>query len=182
MASSDGFCSALNFAPGELGTPYQGPLSTKQHRLSIVSASSHGTPTATSTHPPPLIKHASSSYKPPQSPGPGGQPASPTRTNSASSIATMASFAPSLHSNDPIPTFGHVPSVAASATYAGTAPPIMSPTPPMTPLPSGTSSFAASSQMVLGKREGEDVARDETKEPKKRRIAPTLLSTPAQGR
>jgi len=94
----------------------------------------------------------------------------------------MSSFAhnPALGSmNYPIPTFGSVPSVAASATYAGTVPLAMaSPTPPMTPVPSGASSFATAAQVVLGKREGEDVVKEEGKESKKRRVAPTLVNAP----
>lgn len=180
MSSSDGFCSSLSFASGELGNPYQGPHPIKQHRLSVVSASSHNNP-LTPQQPPPLLKHPSN-FGIAQSPSHGARPASPTRTNSASSIATMASFAQppaGMVISNPIPTFGHLPSLSASATYAGGALPIPSPTPPMTPLPSSANSFVTAN--LHAKREGEEPATGDKQEPKKRRIAPTLVSNETQG-
>jgi len=46
----------------------------------------------------------------------------------------------------------------------------------MTPLAGGVTSFAAPPHQLPIKRENEEVAIEDAKEPKKRRIAPTLIN------
>merc|ERR1712093_611506 len=85
MTSSDGFCSTLTFAPGELGDKYVGDAPMAKH---------------TSIAPPspfPHSHHRTSSTglaAPSPPPGPTIRPSSPTRSNSTSSIATQSSYAP----------------------------------------------------------------------------------------
>lgn len=184
MSSSDGFCSTLSFAPGELGQVYAHPASssnpaTHHHTLST-SSSSNNTPlpTPTNTASPSLTRPT-----PVPAPGPigSGRAGSPARSSSASSIQTLQASQSGNVVNNPTPTLGTVPLVTATNSLPLT-------TPPQTPLPgvshSATSSFSST---VLGKRdigaasesEKEDSKREsvETQKPaKKRRIAPTLVS------
>ena len=138
MTSSDGFCSALTFAPGELGTVYHAQ-STSRHTptpISVAKANSaastpQATPTATSATavaPPavpsiPRQQSVSSNAPPNPSPSPytpAGRPASPARSMSESSMGTEASFAraPDQNAppvmNNPTPSMSSMPSVAAS--------------------------------------------------------------------
>lgn len=163
MSSSDGFCSTLSFAPGELGQPYVPPAVP----TASASSSSNNTPL-------PAATHASS---------PSLSKSTPN-TQSGSVV------------NNPTPTLGSVPLVTATNSSQPQTLPLT--TPPQTPMPgvshSATSSFSST---VLGKRdigaasesEKEDAnadpkdSKDETKgitelekPPKKRRIAPTLVS------
>ena len=182
MSSSDGFCSVLTFAPGELGQVYTGPHPTYTHPVVSTSISlpttQSGTPlpTPTTTASPSLTK-ASPVIIPPSHPSPAPtfsiRPGSPTRSNSQSSIATMTSTS---QVNNPTPTLGHVP----LATAMNSAPPIVVPsmtTPPQTPasthggLHSATSSVSGS---VLGKRDASE-SEGEGATTKKRRIAQTLV-------
>lgn len=184
MSSSDGFCSTLSFAPGELGQVYTHPASssnpaTHHHTLSTGSSSNNTPlPTPTNTASPSLTRPT-----PVPAPGPigSGRAASPARSSSASSIQTLQTSQSGNVVNNPTPTLGTVPLVTATNSLPLT-------TPPQTPLPgvshSATSSFSST---VLGKRdigaasesEKEDSKREtvETEKPaKKRRIAPTLVS------
>ncbi|KAI9874390.1 MAG: hypothetical protein M1823_007696, partial [Watsoniomyces obsoletus] len=166
MSSSDGYCSTLSFAPGELGQVYTGPHPTHNHpvvstSISLPTSSAGNTPlpTPTATASPSLTK-ASPVIAPPSHPSPAPtfsvRPGSPTRSNSQSSIATMISVQTSQMTNNPTPTLGHVP----LATAMNSAPPIAIPpmtTPPQTPASthgggyhSATSSISGS---VLGKRD-----------------------------
>ena len=182
MTSSDGFCSSLSFAPGELGTVYAGTVpsaSHPHHPMTIgISNSVQGSPVPTPTGPAPsamqrIPSSVSTSFA---SPVPLAAAASPikSRSNSVSSITTQASHAhnASKMANSPTPTMGTVPSVTAP-NPSGALP--LS-TPPMTP---GASS-GKSEVHVLGKRDsagGAEGAEDEQKA-KKRRIAPTPVTGP----
>ncbi|CRG90017.1 putative WD repeat-containing protein C26H5,03 [Talaromyces islandicus] len=162
MSSSDGFCSTLSFAPGELGQPYVPAAPTAS-----ATSSSNSTPL-------PAATIASSS--------PSLSKSTPTNTQSAGNVV-----------NNPTPTLGSVPLVTATNSSQPQTLPLT--TPPQTPMPgvshSATSSFSST---VLGKRdigaasesEKEDTKADSKddskaipeleKPPKKRRIAPTLVS------
>ncbi|KAF2770001.1 WD40 repeat-like protein, partial [Teratosphaeria nubilosa] len=171
MTSSDGFCSALTFAPGELGTVYTQPTpSVARHTPTPISIgrannSASSTPQATPTTsiapvtaavPAPMQRqsssHATTAIANP-SPSPftsAVRPASPARSMSASSIATEASFArvPDHNAppvmNYPTPSMSSLPSVAA----AGSSVPLF--TPPQTPGHSVSSSTVSATNIAAG--------------------------------
>ncbi|KAB8337180.1 hypothetical protein FH972_021484 [Carpinus fangiana] len=182
-------------APSPAGTPSHAPTPPIPGAISSASASM-------------MRQSSGSGFVPSPSPGPVSatgipgsvRPSSPQRSNSASSIATQSSFVPSAVPsqntpsgvvNNPTPTFGAVPGLAAagSGTVLPHHLPIASPTPPMTPLPASVGgSFAASTSYapgaLLGKRGSEsegdgytaNAGGKEVQEPvKRRRIAPTLV-------
>lgn len=160
MTSTDGFCSALTFAPGELGTIYQPPANAASTRpspapISVAKANSTAstpqpTPTGASATAPAQPATSSngtalpSSKAPRASPSPfttitghvGGRPASPARSMSQSSIATDASFArvPDQNAppvmNNPTPSLTPLPSIAAAGSGTSSMPLF---TPPQTP-------------------------------------------------
>ncbi|KAE8149369.1 WD40-repeat-containing domain protein [Aspergillus avenaceus] len=181
MSSSDGFCSTLSFAPGELGHPYTAPVSTAQQTTpSGVQPVSHTSNPATSAKPSPAVAQGNST---PVAPAP---PASPARSNSVSSVATQSTTAqPTSGSvvNNPTPTLGAVPLV--TATHSAQPPSLPLTTPPQTPMSTASQSgTSATNNSVLGKRTSES-EKDEPKDqnsatqaqqPKKRRVAPTLIS------
>lgn len=193
MCSSDGFCSSLAFAPGELGTVYHGPPASRvQAPASInTNATTDVTPQQTPTGIPPLFKQTSSSIAMP-SPGMAshtfGRPPTPTRSNSASSVASLQPVAPGTVISNPTPVMTNLPTLSAAnqTSHPTPLPPtFVAPTPPMTPQASATSanssmhaSFPAQSSQSAVKREAEEDAKDDTQESKKRRIAPTLVSGP----
>ncbi|KAJ5992328.1 Chromatin assembly factor 1 subunit B [Penicillium sp. IBT 35674x] len=188
MSSSDGFCSTLSFAPGELGQIYTGLAASALSGSS--STPSHVTPLPTPTHVPSPIKPAlpqansgNSVHSTSQAP-----PASPARSNSACSVATQSSNQQTgAVVNNPTPTLGSVPSVTATHSAQPSALPLT--TPPQTPLPlsgsqGGTNTLSGT---VLGKRDMRTASESEkegskgpealpAQQPKKRRIAPTLVS------
>lgn len=189
MSSSDGFCSTLAFSPDELGQVYTGlrptltnPTPITTATASTPSASNTPLPTPTATASPSLTK-ASPVTMAPSHPSPAPtfsvRPGSPTRSNSQSSIVTMASAQTSSLPNNPTPTLGHVPLVTAT----NSAPPVGIPpmtTPPQTPLSSHGGYHSARnsvSSSVLGKRDAGTASESEKEEgnKKKRRIAPTLV-------
>ncbi|KAJ5601996.1 Chromatin assembly factor 1 subunit B [Penicillium lagena] len=198
MSSSDGFCSALSFAPGELGQLYSGSTSAAQHPVSSGHSSATVTPLPTPTHVPSPVK--TSHHAPSNSTGSAGPaapsasqapPASPTRSNSASSGTTQLSTVQSTAMfNNPTPTLGSVPLVTATHSAQPSALPLT--TPPQTPMSAGPTGGAANtttnSSSVLGKRDlrtagdteredGKDAESGAAQQPKKRRVAPTLIST-----
>lgn len=186
MSSSDGFCSALTFTAGELGQAFTGPTGraamTPANNTPVPLNLSGASPSATSsTHSTPLPTPVTSqghhphqhpsrtsftsqtsmpspSFLPRDTPATipssfstslssassqhhplhhrshsSNRPPSPTRSNSTSSIATL---------NNPVLSIGSLPGVGiSSATMAS---------PPQTPAGS-----------VLGKRDAEQVVRDE---------------------
>lgn len=198
MSSSDGFCSTLTFSPGELGTVYTGthptyrdphphnnivttslPAPTGIHRDSLSTVT---TPTLAS----PTLAKASPAFPAPAAPSPAPsyttfytRPHSPTRSNSQSSIATLASVRAPPPGDMPTPLLSSIPGVAV--------PPSMT-TPPATPAYSGSghggahSTTSSVSGSVLGKRETgahSESEREDTQRPgtiKKRRVAPTPIN------
>lgn len=197
MTSSDGFCSALSFAPGELGTIYQQPVARHTPApISVAKANSAAsTPQATPTAPiasstlppvPSMARQPSQNSNPalhPPSPSPftsAARPVSPARSMSTSSIATEASSSFArvpdqnalLVMNNPTPSMSSVPSIAA----AGSNVPLF--TPPQTPghcvngLVSSVPSVAGG---VKRTSDASEAATEEGRE-KKRRIAPTLVN------
>ncbi|KAL4796588.1 WD40-repeat-containing domain protein [Aspergillus venezuelensis] len=165
MSSSDGFCSTVSFTPGELGQPYTAPISAPQSTPLGQSTSTLQTPTDP-------IKPVQPTAPPP--------PASPARSNSVSSVTTQRTSQQAEVVNNPTPTLGAVPLVTATHSAQ---PPATLPltTPPETPM--STVSQSEGSSTVLGKRnesekEGshDPTPSDQAQPPKKRRVAPTLIS------
>ncbi|KAF1970904.1 WD40 repeat-like protein [Bimuria novae-zelandiae CBS 107.79] len=207
MSSSDGFCSSLTFAPGELGEKYTGPLareSRHQHIPSIDTVASrtsnHSTPTPTPTTSnmptavtataPAMTRQLSAGFPASPSSFIPARPGSPTRSNSVSSIATASSFAPSAGDmgvmNAPTPSMSAVPGLAAANSGPVGGVPMF--TPPMTPAHGhGTHSASSSVSGVPGeivsprkKRDLQAVPEiEEGREIKKRRIAPTRVTLPS---
>lgn len=186
MSSSDGFCSTLSFAPGELGQIYTGATSTGLNPVSTSTPSTNITPLPTPTHVPSPIKATHAPASSGGIPANNGQvpPASPARSNSAGSVATQSSTQqPATVINNPTPTLGSVPSVTAAHSAQPSGLPLT--TPPQTPLPNAATPSIGS---VLGKRDAPATSESEkedskgpdsataTQQPKKRRIAPTLIS------
>lgn len=178
MSSSDGFCSTLSFAPGELGQPYTAPIPASH----TVSTGASSLPTPAHTVSPIKPSHATSTgaASPSVSQPP---PASPARSNSACSVGTQSSAQQSTAGvvNNPTPTLGAVPLVTAANSSQPQTLPIT--TPPQTPM-SAVSQSGSVSSSVLGKREPRPTSESEKEEsknqvppqPKKRRVAPTLIS------
>ncbi|MCJ1406839.1 hypothetical protein MMC19_000909, partial [Ptychographa xylographoides] len=185
MSSSDGFCSSISFAVGELGQTYTGAVPTAHHphppalALSISNSTQPSplvTPTNAST---PGLGKVSTVLAATATPSSTARPASPSRSNSASSVATQSSFAQTavgLIATNPTPTLGNVPSVAATNS---SVPPLPLSTPPMTPGPT-TSAASSVNGSTLGKRDTGGMSEsdlEETRNPaKRRRIAPTPVS------
>ena len=196
MSSSDGFCSTLTFTAGELGTIYPGTHPTYNYPNQIVStavpvtSSTVTTPMVTPTIASPGLTKASPIFPPPPavpSPAPSSttftvRPGSPTRSNSQSSVVTLASSYAQTQGNAPTPILSSIPGVAVPSMT----------TPPQTPMGGGvtehhgrhlsmTSSISGS---VLGKRDPSAASESEreekegtTHQSKRRRVAPTLLAS-----
>lgn len=186
MTSSDGFCSNVSFNPGELGQVYSGHVPTLHHPLPAISTASSAQPTPTQT---PTTAGAPLFEKqalPPavafHSPAPSAYPSSPTRSNSTSSSVAPLSQTQNPSNvviSNPTPTLGNVPSVAAPGTSFGGLPWT---TPPQTPMAGLTATSGSVGGIVLGKRDtSESEKEDNSQQPKKRRIAPTLVSEPPGG-
>ncbi|KAM0262905.1 hypothetical protein ACHAQJ_001498 [Trichoderma viride] len=172
ISSSDGFCSSLTFAAGELGEIYKGEIGAR-----AVSASQNAatpTPTSNFASPTPFpngsqhqSRNSSSSFTAPSPPStsaaPPHRPSSPARSNSTSSVATQSGVV----SNPPLIS-GSVPSITATNSGRVTGVPLT--TPPETPKVVAPGSGAGI------KRDADEAEKEDTKEPKKRRIAPTLVS------
>ncbi|KAJ5289813.1 uncharacterized protein N7443_010066 [Penicillium atrosanguineum] len=184
MSSSDGFCSTLSFAPGELGQIYTGPTGPANAANAVTSSIATPLPTPTQVSPSPVkSSHGPASSGGPASSTPHGPPASPARSNSASSVMTQSSSQQGVV-NNPTPTLGSVPLVTAAHSAQPSALPLT--TPPQTPLPTPSQSGANTTVSVLGKRDTRTTSESEKEEskgqetigqqPKKRRIAPTLIS------
>lgn len=190
MTSSDGFCSSITFAPGELGEKYTGPLAAHSRHTPVPinttasQASNHSTPTPTPTATaPPMQRQPSAGFPASPSSFVPARPGSPTRSNSVSSIATASSFAPGAgdqagNMNAPTPVMSSVPSIAAANSG-----PVPMWTPPLTPAPGhghgqgGTHSANSSVSGVphVGRRESErsESDRDDgTSSTKKRELNP----------
>jgi chromatin assembly factor 1 subunit B len=206
MTSSDGFCSCLTFAPGELGQPYQGVVPTQKHpqtsTINTSVSSQQSTPSATpvNSNPPPLPKQLNAGFT--ASPAMPVRPHSPARSMSTSSIASFIQPAGDsgmmMHST---PSMGSVGSVAAA--QSGPVPgnlPLW--TPPETPMAggghvsghrthsasssvSGFGSFATRRESEVEsveddgtrKRQAPDSGAEDSSTSKKRRVAPTQVQS-----
>ncbi|KAF3073665.1 hypothetical protein CFAM422_003939 [Trichoderma lentiforme] len=175
ISSSDGFCSTLTFAAGELGEVYKGEVGAKA--VSSNQNASTSTPTSSFASPSPFpsgpqhqSRNSASSFTAPSPPstsaGPSHRPSSPTRSNSTSSVATQPSV---VVSNPPLIS-GNVPSITATNSGRVTGVPLT--TPPETP------KVAAPPASAGVKRDADEAEKEGGKEPKKRRIAPTLVTNP----
>ncbi|KAF2719379.1 WD40 repeat-like protein [Polychaeton citri CBS 116435] len=202
MTSSDGFCSALSFAAGELGTVYHPPMSTKRSStpvpISIAKANSaastpQATPTAVAAPPPPvpqMPRHGSQQGVGgiPVNPSPSPfsmRPASPARSMSASSIASSFTQPPDQNAtpsmNNPTPTLSSIPSVAAAGSNAGAVPLF---TPPQTPgqqiaTTAGGVGPGTTVGSIAGIKRGSDASaasHGEDGREKRRRVAPTPVN------
>ncbi|EAL87497.1 chromatin assembly factor 1 subunit B, putative [Aspergillus fumigatus Af293] len=191
MSSSDGFCSTLSFAPGELGQPYTPPAGTAQHPASASTTSANQAPQPSPANNPSPLKLSQPSLS--SSPAQPAEvpPASPARSNSVCSMTTQspiqqvtAQQSGDFVVNNPTPTLGSVPLVTAANSAQ---PPILPfTTPPQTPMSAVAQSGANSvSNSVLGKRDISESEKEDSKDqgsvpevqqPKKRRVAPTLIS------
>jgi chromatin assembly factor 1 subunit B len=191
MSSSDGFCSTLSFAPGELGQPYTPPVGTAQHPANAGTSSANQAQLPSPANIPSPLKLSQPSLSSTPAQPAELPPASPARSNSTCSMTTQSPVqqvtAPQSGDsvvNNPTPTLGSVPLVTAANSAQ---PPILPlTTPPQTPMSavtqSGTNSMRDS---VLGKRDISESEKEESKDqslvpqvqqPKKRRVAPTLIS------
>ncbi|KAL8393511.1 hypothetical protein RB595_003311 [Gaeumannomyces hyphopodioides] len=197
ISSSDGFCSTLSFSPNELGQVYTGDVSLKQ---GAPTPSNQTTPTSVFAPPSPFPnsgsqpshhhRNSSSSFAAPSPPAvttasfvsTSGipmvvRPSSPARSNSTSSVVTQAS---SSVMNNPTLIGGSVPSIAATNSAKVTGVPMT--TPPETPASSAVGSNTASGSSGMKRDMSEsDKEGSSSKEPKKRRIAPTPVSGDANG-
>ncbi|KAG7132379.1 putative WD repeat-containing protein C26H5.03 like [Verticillium longisporum] len=182
ITSSDGFCSTLSFSPGELGQVYQGEVPTaKNPVLGATPSSNQNTPvpTPTSVFAPPSPfpnnglpqqqRTPAGAMTAPSPPSHAGfanpPPQSPARSNSTSSVATQSSAAQPGVTTNPSLIVGSMPSITATNSGKITGVPLT--TPPETP-------STAATQPSGVKREASDGDKDGS-QPKKRRIAPTLV-------
>lgn len=189
ISSSDGFCSTLSFAPGELGTPYTGEVGPQKHSAASGTAPSSNqntpVPTPTSVFAPPSPfpngshhrhRDSGSSMTAPSPPAANlasfvsQRPSSPARSNSTSSVVTQPSQAGVI--TNPSLIVGQVPGLTATNSGKLTGVPMT--TPPETPqnaatIPSGLKRDISESELEDGGQ------------PKRKRIAPTLVTADATG-
>ncbi|KAI8684761.1 Chromatin assembly factor 1 subunit [Fusarium falciforme] len=187
ISSSDGFCSSLSFAAGELGEVFKGEIPRAKSQTTVSSSNQNTpipTPTTSFAPPSPFPngshhhhRNSASSFTAPSPPPSASlasqRPSSPARSNSTSSIATIttqSSTVPTGVISNPTLIAGSVPGIAAANSGKVTGVPMT--TPPETPR-STTGSVAGT------KRDTSEGEREESKEPKKRRIAPTLVDPKA---
>lgn len=190
MTSSDGFCSTLTFASGELGTQH---IRSSDSLVNRPNTAITGTPNRPHLHARTSSTHSNSGYAIPQSPMAhastpissalsfSGRPHSPTRSNSTSSIATQPSITQhgqlgSVVSNPTLIT-GAVPSITATGSSCAIPGVRDVATPPQTPR-------SAASSVSGIKRDASESEKEDTSsgiqeqnqgQAKKRRIAPTLV-------
>ncbi|KAK7743584.1 Chromatin assembly factor 1 subunit [Cytospora paraplurivora] len=184
VTSSDGFCSTVSFSPTDLGEIFKGDVWAHRRRQDAAETTASSTqntpnPTSTSQFAPPSPFHnghrhrdSSSSFAAP-SPSLAAsfvnqRPSSPARSNSTSSVITQASVVPSATA--PPLLAGSVPGLTATNSGKVTGVPMT--TPPETPR--STAGSVAGSKRELSESEKEDTG----SKPKKKRIAPTLVSGP----
>ncbi len=149
MTSSDGFCSALTFAPGELGSVYHQPASARHTPapISVTKANSatstpQATPTASSAgfekpsvapsmaRQPSVTSNAGTSAPSPF-PSEKQRPVSPACSMSASSIGTESSSFARVPDQNPHPGNNPTPQMSALPSVAAGGLPLF--TPPQTP-------------------------------------------------
>ena len=190
ISSSDGFCSTLSFLPGELGEVYKGelgpPKATTAPGTTVSSSQNTPIPTPTSVFAPPSPypngahhrhRDSASSLTAPSPPAAASfvnvRPASPARSNSTSSIITQSSAAPTGVISNPHLISGQVPSITAANSSQVIGVPIT--TPPETPR--GSAGGPTTLKRDTSEAEPEDAS---SAQPKRRRIAPTLVSGASQ--
>lgn len=195
ISSSDGFCSCLVFASGELGTQYQTHLPPQRPLPAQIStaASPHGsTPSQTPTQPnvPHIPRPPSAQSQ--QSPYMANHPASPARSMSISSVTTQELFASmgdqsaeTRAANSQTPQISSVPSITAASPLGPSAGGLPMFTPPQTPgnsmvgaigPPTGLPASVAAATSAPQKREADASSVTAQPQEKKRRIQPTLIS------
>ncbi|KAL2018407.1 hypothetical protein VTK56DRAFT_885 [Thermocarpiscus australiensis] len=174
ISSSDGFCSTLSFSTGELGTVYTGELGPpKQSGAAAPSSQNTPAPTPTSLFAPPSPFPNGSHHRHRDSVTSMTAPSPPVAASFVS--ARSASPARSISTpsqtgmNHPVLLAGQVPGITATHSSTVTGVPIT--TPPETP----RSSFAAPTGIKRETTEGE-AEESSGSQPKRRRIAPTLVS------
>lgn len=187
VTSSDGFCSTVSFSPSDLGEVLKGdPRKTRQEAArqeatEAAASSAHTTPIPTPTSqfaPPSPFPNGShhrhrdsmSSFAAPSPPAAAfvnQRPSSPARSNSTSSIITQTSTAPA---GPPTLLAGSVPGLTATNSGKVTGVPIT--TPPETPRSAAGSTTGQKRDLSESEKE------DSEGQPKKKRIAPTLISGP----
>ncbi|KAK4451703.1 chromatin assembly factor 1 subunit B [Podospora aff. communis PSN243] len=190
ISSSDGFCSTLSFLPGELGEIYKGELGPPRATAGTAASSAQNTPapTPTSVFAPPSPfpngshhrhRDSASSLTAPSPPAAASfvsvRPSSPARSNSTSSIITQSSTVPTGVISNPPLISGQVPSLTAANSGQVTGVPIT--TPPETPRGSVTVPAPANLKRDTSEAESDDPSGGQQK---RRRIAPTLVSSGAQ--
>ncbi|KAI5272939.1 WD40 repeat-like protein [Aureobasidium subglaciale] len=183
ITSSDGFCSSLNFQPGELGVSYQHPP-IPRHVPSMINTA--GSPSTTAASPastpitasmPQLMRNPSSQGHGAPSPSPFTMPGSPARSMSTVSVAGSM---PAPETSADTPEMSSVPSLTAASSGTNMIGGMPMYTPPQTPgyvaatpvMP--ITAPVSSTAITSNKRDnegGEEASRD-----KRRRIAPTLIS------
>ena len=189
MSSSDGFCSAVTFAPGELGQIYQQIVvpSAGVGILPSAPSSNQSTPAPTPViaHPIPLSRQTSNPAIASLS-GLPGRPSSRSRSNSAASNVTQPPHAPgsshalvgttSQASSRPSSAFG----AAASQQGAPMSTTLPFTTPPRTPMArGGTPSSSVAGANTLGKRDSTNTSAEREQGEsiavpvKRRKIEPT---------
>lgn len=184
VTSSDGFCSTVSFSPSDLGEVLKGdPQKRRQETTEAVPSSAHTTPIPTPTSqfaPPSPFPNGSqhrhrdsmSSFAAPSPPPAAAfvnqRPSSPARSNSTSSVITQTSTAPT---GPPTLLAGSVPGLTATNSGKVTGVPIT--TPPETPRSAAGSTTGQKRDLSESEKE------DSEGQPKKKRIAPTLISGPA---
>ncbi|KAJ6171919.1 Chromatin assembly factor 1 subunit B [Penicillium chermesinum] len=164
MGSSDGFCSALSFSPGELGQIYTGPTGPSSNTVNPGPALTNNTPLPTPTHAP-----------------------SPSCTIQLGLLGGYSSLGPTASpcSQQPDPDTWLGPSSDSNTFSAALWTASHHPATNSTAINRGTSTSTGS---VLGKRDMRTASESEkedskgpdsavpAQQPKKRRIAPTLVS------
>ncbi|KAM5470530.1 Chromatin assembly factor 1 subunit [Microsporum ferrugineum] len=186
MSSSDGFCSALSFSPGELGQIYtmEKPHPISSSVAASTNASAAQSPVMTSPRKNSTGKASLAVGTPTTVPARAASSGPATPSSSTSKAAAVV--------NNPTPTLGTVPSVTATNSSQPFS------TPPETPMSSHSATNSISGS-VLGKRDLSTVSESEKedpgdkdeedqggnkaaqREPKRKRIAPTLVSSASSG-
>lgn len=191
ISSSDGFCSTLSFLPGELGEVYKGDIGPPRATAGTAVSSAQNTPvpTPTSVFAPPSPfpngshhrhRDSASSLTAPSPPAASfvsARPSSPTRSNSTSSIITQSSSVPTGVISNPPLISGQVPSLTATNSGQVTGVPIT--TPPETPRNSATVPVLIPTNLKRDTSEAESEDQSGA-QPKRRRIAPMLVSSGTQ--
>ncbi|KAK2839189.1 hypothetical protein FQN49_006388 [Arthroderma sp. PD_2] len=187
MSSSDGFCSALSFSPGDLGQVH---VVEKSHPVaSNVVASTN----ASAAQSPVMTSPRKNSAGKASLAAIGTPTTVPTRaTSSGPATPSSSTSKAAAVVNNPTPTLGTVPSVTATNSSQPFS------TPPETPMSSHSAANSISGS-VLGKRDLSTVSESEKEDPtekdeddqgankasqrgpKRKRIAPTLVSSASSG-